>query len=173
MEVPSFEPSPVTVDQPPVIITKRYVFNETAISNLRAKASSENSKHSRVTLVSSLIWKALITVDQVKSGRLRENLLAPTINLRGKTGSLVTESSFGNVWIPYPIRFSQTITEPEFTDLVALIEDTTRNIINWLRKASGEEICTQAKSCYNEVFEELKQNKFCLITIKLVSVSYI
>ncbi|KAJ0514099.1 putative salutaridinol 7-O-acetyltransferase [Helianthus annuus] len=43
MKVPSLEPPPVTVDQPPVILTKRCVFNETAISNLRAKACPENS----------------------------------------------------------------------------------------------------------------------------------
>ncbi|GJX83274.1 hypothetical protein Tco_0332755 [Tanacetum coccineum] len=35
--------------------------------------------------------KALISLDQVKSGTVRDCLLAPTINLRGKAGSPVSE----------------------------------------------------------------------------------
>ncbi|KAK1417599.1 hypothetical protein QVD17_26729 [Tagetes erecta] len=164
MEVSSLDHHPPnTLDAKPVILTKSYVFNGAAISNLRAKASSENSKHSRVTLVTALIWKALISIDQVKSGHGRDCLLAPAIMLRRKKGPPVSESSFGNVWVPYPIRFLDR-TEPKFLDLVALVEVTTRNMMSWLSKASGEEICTQAKACYDEVDEELKQNKFSIIT---------
>ncbi|KAK9071064.1 hypothetical protein SSX86_009632 [Deinandra increscens subsp. villosa] len=163
--ISSHEHSPVAVEQKPVMLTKRYVFNGTAISNLRAKAGPESSKQStRVTLVSSLIWKALIDVDRVKTGRFRDCLLSPAISLRGKRESPVSETSFGNVWIPYPIRFLQNETENKFLDLVGLIERTTRKIVKWVVKASGEEICKQAKAWYNEAYDEVKQNKFCIIT---------
>lgn len=163
-EISSSKYSLIPNDPEAIIVTKRFVFNGDTISKLREKASSPNRKHSRVTLVASLIWKALISIDQVKSGSFRDCLLAPAINLRGKAGSPISESSFGNVWTPYPIRFLQNKMESKFVDLVTLIEDTTRNIIMWLQKASSEEICTQAMACYAEVVEEVKQDKFSIFT---------
>ncbi|KAJ9538069.1 LOW QUALITY PROTEIN: hypothetical protein OSB04_030802 [Centaurea solstitialis] len=163
-EISSSEHSLVPSDPEAIIFTKRFEFTGKTISKLRAKAGSTKRKHSRVTLVASLIWKALIDIDQVKSGSFRDCLLAPAINLRGKAGSPISESSFGNVWTPYPIRFLQSKTESKFVDLVNLIEDTTRDIIMWVQKASSEEICTQAMACYAEVAEEVKQNKFSIFT---------
>lgn len=164
-EISSLEKSVITNEPQAKIVTKRFVFNGTTISKLREKAGSSNCKHSRVTLVSSLIWKALISVDQIKSGSFRNCLLAPAINFRGKVGgSLISESSFGNVWAPYPIRFLQNEMESKFDDLVDLIEDTTKKIIMQLPKTSCEEICRQAIACYAEAEVELKQNKFCIIT---------
>ncbi|KAJ0700516.1 putative vinorine synthase [Helianthus annuus] len=152
------------VDQEAIVVTKRFLFNGTSISKLRAKAGSAKGEHTRVTLVASLLWKALIAIDRVKSGSFRDCLLMVAINLRGKASSPVSKSTFGNVWAPYPIRFLQNETEPEFGDLVALIEDTTRNVIKWVQKASGEELCRHAKAGYALVDEELKQNKFCIFT---------
>ncbi|MFS7979282.1 putative transferase [Helianthus anomalus] len=164
MKVSSCGHSLVSVDQEAMVVTKRVRFNGTSISKLRAKSGSANGQHTRVTLVASLIWKALIAVDQVKCGSLRNCLLAPAMSLRGKASSPVSESSFGNVWAPYPIRFLQNETGLEFGDLVDLIEDTTRNVIMWVQKASGEEICRHAHESYALVDEELKQNKFCIFT---------
>ncbi|KAD6795381.1 hypothetical protein E3N88_06277 [Mikania micrantha] len=87
LDIPLLEPEPIKFDPKPVILTKRYVFNKTAISNLRAKAGPNNTTCSRVTLVTSLIWNTLITIDHVKSGRFRDCLLVPAMSLRGKIGS--------------------------------------------------------------------------------------
>ncbi|PWA72917.1 Chloramphenicol acetyltransferase-like domain-containing protein [Artemisia annua] len=160
----SLKHSPIKVDQKALVVTKRFVFNETTISKLRKKAGSINRKYSRVTLVAALIWKALISVDQVKSGTIRDCLLAPAMNLRGKAGSPVSERSFGNVWFPYPIRFLPNTMESKYADLVALIEDTTRTVVMQLSEASAEEISRRAIACYAEVDIELKQNKFCIFS---------
>ncbi|KAM0012345.1 putative vinorine synthase [Helianthus debilis subsp. tardiflorus] len=149
MKVSSGGHSLVSVDQEAMVVTKRFRFNGTSMSKLRAKSGSANGQHTRVTLVASLIWKALITVDQVKCGSLRNRLLAPAMSLRGKASSPVLERSFGNVWAPYPIRFLQNETGLEFGDLVDLIEDTTRNVII-------------GKLCL--AHEELEHNKFCIFT---------
>ncbi|KAJ0700517.1 putative vinorine synthase [Helianthus annuus] len=141
MKVSSRGHSLVSVDQEAMVVTKRFRFNGTSISKLRAKSGSANGQqHTRVTLVASLIWKALIAVDQVKCGSLRNCLLAPAMSLRGKASSPVSESSFGNVWAPYPIRFLENETGLEFGDLVDLIES------------------------YGLAYEELKHNKFCIFT---------
>nr|XP_043625976.1 pelargonidin 3-O-(6-caffeoylglucoside) 5-O-(6-O-malonylglucoside) 4'''-malonyltransferase-like [Erigeron canadensis] len=161
----SNEHSPVSVELENITVTKRFVFDRTAIRKLRSKTGLENStKHSRVTLVASLVWKALILIDKVNCGRFRDCLLAPAMNLRGKVGSPISESSFGNVWAPYPIRLLQKEMEPKFVDLVSMIEDTTKSIIAWLATASGEEICKHAMASYAKVNEELKHNKFCMFT---------
>ncbi|XP_076954830.1 limonoid 21-O-acetyltransferse-like isoform X2 [Bidens hawaiensis] len=152
------------VDQEAVIVTKRFRFNGSSISKLRAKTGSLNGEHSRVTLVTSLIWKALITVDIIKSGSLRDCMLTVAINFRGKASSPVSNSSFGNVWAPYPICFLHNETRSQFGDLVTLIEDTTRKVIAWVQKASGEDICIFAKEGYALVDQELKQKRFCIFT---------
>lgn len=161
--VPSIEQIPVSNAQPKMV-SKRYMFTGTILSKLRAKAGSPDRKHSRVTLVTALIWKALIGVDKLNCGSVRNYIMAPAINLRGKVGSEITESSFGNAWVPYSIRYLQNEMEPNFVNLVRLIEDTNRDFIMELPKASGEEICTQAIACYDEVEEEIKQNKSPIIT---------
>ncbi|XP_076940526.1 limonoid 21-O-acetyltransferse-like [Bidens hawaiensis] len=159
-----FEDSSILVEKEDMIVTKRFRFNVTSISKLRAKAGLMNGEHSRVTLVASLIWKTLIAIDQVKCGIVRNCLLAPAMNFRGKASSPVSKTSFGNVWAPYPIWFLHNENKCEFGDVVALIEDTTRSVIMWLQEASGEEICRHAKACYALVYEELKQNKFSMFT---------
>nr|XP_043625268.1 acetyl-CoA-benzylalcohol acetyltransferase-like [Erigeron canadensis] len=163
-EIESFEDSPVIDKSQTKIVTKRFVFNGSIISKLRAKSGPRNPRHSRVTLVAAIIWKAIISVDQVKSGSLRNSVLAPAINLRGKTRLPISESSFGNVWVPYSIRYLQNEMEPKFDNLVKLIENTTRDVITRLLNATSEEICKEAMACYAEVGEELKQNKFAIFT---------
>ncbi|KAL4588550.1 hypothetical protein LXL04_001442 [Taraxacum kok-saghyz] len=151
-----------------VLLKKKFVFNGSSISKLRAKINPSSILHrgySRVTLVASLIWKTLISIDKVNNGSFRDCLLAPALNLRGKVGSPISSSSFGNVWAPYPIRYHQNGLELiKYADLATLIEDTTKNKIEELSRASGEEICKQAMACYAEVAEELKENKFCIFT---------
>nr|GEW18658.1 acetyl-CoA-benzylalcohol acetyltransferase-like [Tanacetum cinerariifolium] len=109
-----------------------------------------NGKRSRVKLVAALIWKALISADQVKSGTVRDCLLAPAMNLRGKAGSHVSERSFGNVWFPYILRFLPNMMESKFANLVTLVEDTTRTVVMQLSEATAEEISTRAISYYAE-----------------------
>ncbi|GJZ99561.1 acetyl-CoA-benzylalcohol acetyltransferase-like protein [Tanacetum coccineum] len=161
--VPSIKQTPITNPQPKMV-SKRYMFSGTILSKLRAKAGLPDRKHSRVTLVTALIWKALINVDKSKTGSLRNYIMAPAINLRGKVGSEITESSFGNLWVPYSIRYLQNEMEPNFVNLVRLIEDTNRDFIMELAIASSEEICAQAITCFNEAEEEIKQNKSPIIT---------
>ncbi|GJW96603.1 acetyl-CoA-benzylalcohol acetyltransferase-like protein [Tanacetum coccineum] len=95
--------------------------------NETAKTGSVNGKHSRVTLVVALLWKALISLDQLKTGS--------TMNLRGKAGSPVSERSFGNVWFLYPIRFLPNMMESKFANLVALVDD---DVSNWLRSGGNK-----------------------------------
>ncbi|PWA72918.1 Chloramphenicol acetyltransferase-like domain-containing protein [Artemisia annua] len=161
--VPSIVQIPVSNPQSKMV-SKRYMFSGTILSKLRAKAGSPDCKHSRVTLVTAVIWKALIGVDKLNCGSVRNYIMSPAINLRGKVGLEITESSFGNVWVPYAIRYLQNEMEPNFVNLVRLIEDTNRDFIMELPKASSEEICAQAIACYDEVEEEIKQNKSPIIT---------
>ncbi|KAM0053719.1 putative vinorine synthase [Helianthus debilis subsp. tardiflorus] len=67
-------------------ITKRLSFSDKAISMIRAKNSAGRS-YSRVQVVSAMIWKTLIDVDQAKHGSPRASMLIQPVNILGKTTS--------------------------------------------------------------------------------------
>nr|GEY31442.1 acetyl-CoA-benzylalcohol acetyltransferase-like [Tanacetum cinerariifolium] len=66
MEVPLSNYPPIPSDPEAIIVNKRFLFDGTTISKLRAKAGSSNRRHSQVTLVTAVIWKALISIDSSK-----------------------------------------------------------------------------------------------------------
>ncbi|KAJ0785414.1 putative transferase [Helianthus annuus] len=76
---------------------KKLSFSESDISNMKAKAIT-NARISKVQLVSATIWKALIGVDRVTHGYLRESMLSQAINLREKMASPIPSYSCGNLW---------------------------------------------------------------------------
>nr|XP_043622712.1 pelargonidin 3-O-(6-caffeoylglucoside) 5-O-(6-O-malonylglucoside) 4'''-malonyltransferase-like [Erigeron canadensis] len=82
-------------------VTKKLSFSESEISYLRDKMIVGNDRQcfSKVQMVSALIWKALIEIDQRTNGGYppRCCVLLWAINLRGKSTSLIPSDSCGNL----------------------------------------------------------------------------
>ncbi|KAK1427723.1 hypothetical protein QVD17_16416 [Tagetes erecta] len=110
---------------------KKLSFNESAISNMRAKAIMSR-KHdacrlSKVQLVSSFIWKALISVDHTTRGYLRESILFQLISLRERMASPIPKHSCGNIW---GLCATNPATAETFEKLTNLSNDAVRKVIN-------------------------------------------
>ncbi|KAI3745715.1 hypothetical protein L6452_08121 [Arctium lappa] len=81
--------------------TKRFVFDATAISALKAEASRNGVQNpTRVEVVSALIWKCAMAASQKTSGFQKPSRLMHSVNLRRKLPSTLSKDLIGNVlWI--------------------------------------------------------------------------
>ena len=82
-------------------VTKRFVFDSSAISTLRAQSTSPRVKNTtRVEAVSGFLWQCFMAASKEKNGVLRPSLLTHLVNLRRRTTPFLPENSIGNLlWI--------------------------------------------------------------------------
>jgi hypothetical protein len=82
-------------------MTKRFVFDASAISNLKAQAASLGVKcPTRVEVVSSFLWKCLMAASEEWRGSQRPSLLTHYVNLRRKMEPKLSDNSMGNfLWL--------------------------------------------------------------------------
>ncbi|KAI5661358.1 hypothetical protein M9H77_20681 [Catharanthus roseus] len=147
------------------IVTRRFTFKGSLISKFRNKFretfGSRNNHHhqpSRVTVVTAVIWKALINVSQQKHGHLRPSLLSPAMSLRGKAALKTSENSFGNLWMPVIAHFNPEMGKLDLLDLVSILDDAVRTTAENIKKARTHEIFSMATKGIKEVIDEKLNN---------------
>lgn len=140
------------------LVTRRFVFEGTAISKLKAQVVSGDGglkgQASRVKVVSALIWKALMGVSRAKHGYLRPSLLVHSMNLRDKVvNPTVSPTSFGNMYKLAYARFKPDDDQnrtPELHNLVSL----QRDALSSAKSIPGEELFSAITSPVEEIIEE-------------------
>ena len=109
-------------------VTKRIVFDGAKISALRAISHDPifPRQPSRVEVVTTLIWRALMRVSLAKHGRLRTSLAFHSMNLRPRIVPPLPPLSFGNLESRVITRFVAVATVPvqELKGLVGLLMDS-------------------------------------------------
>lgn len=118
------------------IITKRFVFNRNCISNIRSKLMKDHHYQynpTRVQLVSGLILRALLIVDQAKNNaNSRASLILQTVNFRDKTVPPLPKHSCGNF-----CTFAKVQCSAEETINLGL-EECVNLVTNALRKTIAD-----------------------------------
>ncbi|KAI3762164.1 hypothetical protein L1987_52588 [Smallanthus sonchifolius] len=82
--------------------TSRFVFDSCAITRLKAEAVRSGGVHqpTRVEVVSALLWKCIMVASNEKHGFKKPSLLSHVVNLRKRSGTVLSENSIGNlVWV--------------------------------------------------------------------------
>lgn len=81
------------------VVTRRLLFDNKAISSLRAKTNpGPNDKpKSKVQLVNAVLWKAIASVERLKDEHSRAGLILQPLNLREKTIHQVPKNCCGNL----------------------------------------------------------------------------
>lgn len=148
------------------IVTKKFVFDGEAISNLKAAASASSSQFNRhqltrVKVVTALIWSAFIRVDQARDGRRRPSMLKVPVNLRGKTNIKIPENSCGN-FISWAV--TQYLPNDEIKmqlhELVSRIHDAIEKTVSNYEKASnGEDLFFMVNEDFQKVSQALKESE--------------
>ncbi|KAK2997798.1 hypothetical protein RJ639_028562 [Escallonia herrerae] len=82
-------------------ITRRFVFDASAISYLKAKVNESGLQHpTRVEVVSAFLWQCAMAASKENCGFTRPSLLTHTVNLRRRTVPNLSEYSIGNlIWV--------------------------------------------------------------------------
>lgn len=112
---------------------KNVSFSESVISNLKAKAimsgkSSTSTRLSKVQVVLSIIWKALIGVDRAKYDYQRESILYQMVNLRERMASPIPKYSCGNLVGMCPMK--ATLDSETTEGLANLMNDSIKKVMN-------------------------------------------
>ncbi|KAL5795314.1 hypothetical protein ACOSQ2_000134 [Xanthoceras sorbifolium] len=100
-------------------VTRRFVFDSTKITALRAKAASASvQKPTRVEAVTALIWKCIVKISR-SSGVLSPKLsvLGQAVNLRNRNMPPLSANSFGNIVGCFPVGVVKSEIQ-ELQDLV-------------------------------------------------------
>ncbi|KDP36811.1 hypothetical protein JCGZ_08102 [Jatropha curcas] len=118
----------------------RIVFNESAIANLKTKASLDIVNPTRVEVVTSFLSKCFISSFKNKTGIDKPLAICHSVNLRRKMGPLLPECSFGNF-----ISFVGTVLtakDKELSELVSELREAMKKVdIDTLKKIkSGGEV---------------------------------
>ncbi|KAL1568318.1 amino-acid N-acetyltransferase [Salvia divinorum] len=107
-------------------VMRRYVFDASALSFLKAQLSS--SAASRLNVVTALVWKCFMkAVAEETSGEDgKPFLMTQAINLRKRAAPPFSEDSFGNmVWVPKVVYSS-----PQEKGMADLVWEVKRGIAN-------------------------------------------
>ena len=109
-------------------------FNESVISNLKAKAMAKENictkYYSKVQLVSSILWKAFIDVDRATNNIPKNYILLQPVSLRGKMASLIPKNSCGNILAFCATEAGNAETSEELVDLLTNNVKKTINIFS-------------------------------------------
>ncbi|KAK6131451.1 hypothetical protein DH2020_034792 [Rehmannia glutinosa] len=134
-------------------VTKRYVFDASAISTLKSQSNSDEHL-TRVEIVSAFIWKCFIlAVGKEKSGNGEKKpfLLTQPVNLRRRADPNFPEGCFGNfIWLA-AAKWTINSTDMELKELVNEVKRAMSKIDKeFVKKLQGE-------NGYYENFEMFKK----------------
>ncbi|KAL3510436.1 hypothetical protein ACH5RR_029837 [Cinchona calisaya] len=84
-------------------VTKRFVFDRSALSALKAKAATPSLPNpSSVTVVMGLLWKSFIVASKKRCKNENKPILLTPVNLRTRSSPPLPPNSFGNiVWMTF------------------------------------------------------------------------
>ncbi|KAG6384737.1 hypothetical protein SASPL_153555 [Salvia splendens] len=129
-------------------VTRRYVFDASALSFLKTQLSS--SAASRVNVVTALVWKCFMAavVEETSGKDGKPFLMTQAVNLRKRAAPQFPDDNFGNmVWVPKIVCSS-----PEEKGLEDLAWEVKRGIAN----IDGEFVRRLGDDGLNEYLEELR-----------------
>ncbi|KMT07556.1 hypothetical protein BVRB_6g151670 [Beta vulgaris subsp. vulgaris] len=133
------------------VVTRRYVFHPTKISELKATiVSNSNSLHNptRVEVVTSLIFNSIIQATKIRSfGLVKSYVLAQTVNMRSRMVPPLVRNSMGNIvwYFPVMIKDNEDISlerlATQMREGLVKLCDFAKNVEgkDWLLMAAASE----------------------------------
>ncbi|KDP36802.1 hypothetical protein JCGZ_08093 [Jatropha curcas] len=121
-------------------ITRRFVFDSSAIEKLKAQANSSGLQcPTRVETVSAFLWKSIMSASAKVNGFQKPSLLTHIVNLRRRMEPSLSENSLGNfLWIAAAQYTDEA--KPKLSDLVSKVKEAISRIDEeFVKKIKGEE----------------------------------
>lgn len=119
------------------IVTRRFSFDNKAISTLRANIPPNTAPTSKLQLVIAVIWKALLGAEKLKDEHSRATHIVQPVNLRNKiTTPVLPKHCFGNLCIlaSVPTMAAENI---EISDLAVQLRNSVKDgLEGWAKMMS-------------------------------------
>ncbi|XP_030538317.1 acetyl-CoA-benzylalcohol acetyltransferase-like [Rhodamnia argentea] len=152
----------------------RFRFSSNSISKLKAQARqyakdsmANDFQLSRVEVVSALISRALVDVDQHRRGEQRVFVVYMTVNLRRKINLAIPANSCGNLFALMFARSDPPIvgeSKLEFNGMVNLIRHMIADAkTKYAMVGDGEELCSMVGTSLTELAKTWCTGEECLI----------
>ncbi|KAL3603219.1 hypothetical protein D5086_004078 [Populus alba] len=136
-------------------VTKRFVFDASSISSLRAQAASLGVEcPTRVEVVSSFLWKCFMAAsEEWRGSQRRPSLLTHLVNLRRKMEPKLGENSMGNfLWLAAAKCMNKS--RVELNDLVGEVRKAISKIdSDFVEQIKGDEGNSPAEQTLKEIGE--------------------
>lgn len=136
------------------VVTRRFVFDDAAITKLKTDIGCPTT---RVEVVTAVIWKAFINLSLAKYGNLKTSLLEHAVNLRGRTVPPMPSNTFANfIALALPQVLGNELDKMDLHSLVKLIQNGVKGTTNKL--LHSEDFYRMVSSAFREVDEELNHD---------------
>ncbi|KAF7138675.1 hypothetical protein RHSIM_Rhsim07G0095000 [Rhododendron simsii] len=140
------------------VVTRVFLFDAAKIEELKAEVggSGGERKPSRVEVVISAVWKALILAARARNeGKLRNSVMSLSVNLRGRTAVSTPENPSGNFYMSTPIKFAleqNSTTVPNRHHLLGLVRESIRSSLSTFAElSSGDQVFSAVANFLNQV----------------------
>ncbi|GMI65636.1 hypothetical protein like AT3G26040 [Hibiscus trionum] len=104
--------------------TRRFVFDDNAISALKFQAKSKRSEHpTRTVALVAYLWKYGMLASRVASGRSKPSVLTQTVNLRPRLNPRLPQYAIGNLFGTVVSTYNSTDRDIELDQLAYLVRE--------------------------------------------------
>ncbi|KAL2470090.1 HXXXD-type acyl-transferase family protein [Abeliophyllum distichum] len=138
-------------------ITRRYIFDSSAISMLKAKSGVKNP--TRIEVVTALIWKCFMAACANKL----PSLMTHSVNLRSRAVPPFAPNCFGNLLWFAAAAAQGTEGTTDQADLVTKVRESIRRIdVDFMKRMQGDEGLIGYKKNLEETKEQIPEEANCL-----------
>ncbi|KAL0363979.1 UNVERIFIED_CONTAM: Stemmadenine O-acetyltransferase [Sesamum angustifolium] len=135
-------------------VTRRFVFDGSAIASLKELGTSRRRKPTRVEAVSGFIWKCAMAASEERFGCRGPSLLTHILNLRKRAAPNFSEQSLGNLIWMTSAKFTGGTENLELPELVDEIRRSISKIdADYVKKLRGDEGSNMMQKDVEEILE--------------------
>ncbi|GMI65661.1 hypothetical protein like AT3G26040 [Hibiscus trionum] len=134
--------------------TRRFVFDDNAISTLKFKAKSKRFEHpTRIVALAAFLWKYAMLASRVASGRWKPSALNLLVNLRPRLKSRLPQYSIGNLLCTAVSTFNPAERDIELDHLAYLVRESIDNVNDQISRSQNEDVVKFMSNQYNPIIE--------------------
>ncbi|KAK8689023.1 hypothetical protein V6N13_087754 [Hibiscus sabdariffa] len=144
--------------------TRRFVFDDNAISALKFQAKSKHFEPTRTVALVAFLWKYAMLASRVASGRSKPSVLTQAVNLRSRLKPRLPQYTIGNLFGTAVSTYSSAERDIELDHLAYLVREAIEIINDQFSRLQSGDVVEFMTDQYNPLIEIAAQGEvdlFC------------
>ncbi|GMI65662.1 hypothetical protein like AT3G26040 [Hibiscus trionum] len=134
--------------------TRRFVFDDNAISALKFQSKSKRLEHpTRIVVLIAFLWKYAMLASRVASGRSKPSVLTQAVNLRPRLKPRLPQYAIGNLFGIAVSTYNSTDRDIELDHLAYLLRDAIDIFNDQISLLQSGDVMKFMTNQYNPVIE--------------------